>query len=74
MTAFTVPNGKHPNHANHSPAAAVADAVMRATGILALIGIAVIHLVQLVPTFEVTPLLGVAFVVLIAGALPWGPG
>jgi hypothetical protein len=35
-------------------------------------GIAVIHLVQLVPTFEATPLLGVAFVMLIAGALAVG--
>jgi hypothetical protein len=45
---------------------------MRATGILALMGIAVIHLVQLVPTFEATPLLGASFVVLIAGALAVG--
>jgi hypothetical protein len=45
---------------------------MRATGILALMGIAVIHLVQLVPTFKATPLLGGAFVVLIAGALAVG--
>jgi hypothetical protein len=72
MTAFTVPNGNHPNHAHHLSAAAVADAVMRATGILALLGIAVIHLVQVVPTFEATPLLGVAFVALITGALAVG--
>jgi hypothetical protein len=72
MTAFTMPNGDHPNHVHHLSAAAVADAVMRATGILALLGIAVIHLVQLVPTFEATPLLGVAFVGLIAGALAVG--
>jgi hypothetical protein len=53
-------------------ASAIADAVMRATGILALSGIAVIHLVQLVPTFQATPLLGAAFVVLIAGTLVVG--
>jgi hypothetical protein len=35
-------------------------------------GIAVIHLVQLVPTFEATPLLGGAFVLLIAGAVAVG--
>jgi len=52
--------------------AAVIDAVMRATAVLALMGIAVIHLVQLVPTFQATPLLGVAFVGLIAGALVVG--
>jgi hypothetical protein len=47
---------------------------MRATGILALMGIAVIHLVQLAPTFDAIPLLGGAFVVLIAGTLESGPG
>jgi uncharacterized membrane protein YeiB len=60
----------HPTHMSHSPS--VIDAVMRATGILALMGIAVIHLVQLVPTFEATPLLGGAFVLLIAGAVVVG--
>ena len=69
MTTFTMPNGKHQSHSNHWSGAAVADAVMRATGILGLMGIAVIHLVQLVPTFEATPLLGVAFVVLIAASM-----
>lgn len=42
---------------------------MRATGILALMGIAVIHLVQLIPTFQATPLLGVAFLALIGASL-----
>jgi hypothetical protein len=60
----------HPTQISHSPS--VTDAVMRATGILALMGIAIIHLVQLVPTFEATPLLGVAFVLLIAGAVAVG--
>jgi len=45
---------------------------MRATAILALMGIAVIHLVQLVPTFEQTPLLGAAFVALITGTVVVG--
>jgi hypothetical protein len=55
------------------PAAiAATDAVMRATGILALMGVAIIHLVQLVPTFRATPLLGVSFVALIMGALVVG--
>jgi uncharacterized membrane protein YeiB len=62
--------------ANHSPprplSAAVVEAVMRATALLALMGIAVIHLVQLVPTFQATPLLGGAFVVLIAGTVVVG--
>jgi hypothetical protein len=72
MTAFTVLNGNRPRHSSQSPAPAVVDAVMRATGILALMGIAVIHLVQLVPTFDATPLLGVSFVVLIVGTLAVG--
>ena len=50
----------------------VADAVMRATAVLALMGIAVIHLVQLVPTFQATPFLGAAFVALIVASLPVG--
>jgi hypothetical protein len=45
---------------------------MRATGVLLLMGIAVIHLVQLVPTFQSTPLLGVAFVALIVGSVVVG--
>jgi FtsH-binding integral membrane protein len=40
-------------------------AVVRTLGVVALAGISVIHLVQLVPTFRSTPLLGVAFVLLI---------
>jgi hypothetical protein len=57
---------------HHSISTAVADAVMRATALLALMGIAVIHLVQLVPTFQATPLLGAAFLALIAGTLVVG--
>ena len=45
------------------------DEILRSTAILALIGIAVIHFVQLVGTFKATPLLGVAFLLLIAACL-----
>lgn len=69
MSTFKAPAG---THSNHSLSTAVIDAVMRATAILALMGIGVIHLVQLVPTFEQTPLLGAAFVVLIVGTLVVG--
>jgi hypothetical protein len=69
MNPFETPEGVH----SGAPlSAAVADAVMRATGILALLGIAVIHLVQLVPTFQSAPVLGAAFVALIAGTLVVG--
>jgi NAD(P)-dependent dehydrogenase (short-subunit alcohol dehydrogenase family) len=60
------------NHSSYTMSKAVVDAVMRATALLALMGIAVIHLVQLVPTFEATPLLGAAFIALIAGTLVVG--
>jgi hypothetical protein len=57
---------------SYTPSSVVADAVMRATGILLLMGIAVIHLVQLVPTFQSTPLLGMAFVALTASSVAAG--
>jgi hypothetical protein len=60
------------DHAHHTISTAIVDAVMRATALLALMGIAAIHLVQLVPTFQATPLLGVAFVGLIAGTVAVG--
>ena len=47
----------------------VRDLILTAIGTLALATIAVIHLVQLVPTFKATPLLGAAFVLLIVGAV-----
>jgi hypothetical protein len=49
--------------------AAVTQAILRATGIVMLLGIAVIHVVQLVPTFQQTPLLGLAYVMLIIAAV-----
>ena len=52
--------------------AAVTHAMLRATGIVMLLGLAVIHVVQLVPTFQQTPLLGVAYVLLIIGTVVVG--
>jgi hypothetical protein len=69
MKRLKTPQG---NHLTHTSSTAVVDAVMRATGILLLMGIAVIHLVQLVPTFKSTPLLGLAFIPLIAGSVVVG--
>ena len=60
------------DHSTHTLSSAVIEAVLRATALLALMGIAIIHLVQLVPTFEQAPLLGGAFVALIAGTLVVG--
>jgi hypothetical protein len=45
------------------------DAVLRATGVVSLLGIGSIHFLQIVQTTEQTPLLGVAFLVLIAACL-----
>jgi len=52
--------------------AAITHAILRATGIVMLLGIAVIHVVQLVPTFQQTPLLGFAYVTLIIAAVAVG--
>jgi hypothetical protein len=46
--------------------------ILRATAIVLLMAIAVIHIVQIVPTFQATPALGVAFILLIAGAVVVG--
>jgi hypothetical protein len=45
---------------------AASEAMLRASAIMALFGIIVIHFVQLVPTFQTMPLLGVAYLGLIA--------
>lgn len=51
---------------------AVTHAMLRGIGIVMLLGIAAIHVVQLVPTFQQTPLLGVAFVMLVVAAVAAG--
>jgi hypothetical protein len=48
---------------------AVDAATLRATGVVALLGIGTIHFVQIVDTFQQTPLLGVAYVALIAACV-----
>lgn len=45
------------------------DAVLRASGVLSLLAIGAIHFLQIVPTTESTPLLGVSFLFLIAASL-----
>jgi lysylphosphatidylglycerol synthetase-like protein (DUF2156 family) len=46
--------------------------ILRATAIVLLMAIGVIHIVQIVPTFQATPALGVTFILLIAGAVVVG--
>ena len=48
---------------------AVDAAALRATGVVALLGIGAIHFLQIVETFQSTPLLGLAYVGLIAASL-----
>lgn len=47
----------------------VNEAVLRATAVLSLLAIGAIHFLQIVPTTEQTPLLGVSFLFLIAGSV-----
>jgi hypothetical protein len=51
------------------PALGANDAVLRATGVLSLLAIGAIHFLQIVPTTEQTPLLGVSFLFLIAACV-----
>jgi hypothetical protein len=45
------------------------DPVMRATAVLSLLAVGAIHFLQIVQTFQATPLLGVAFLVLIGASV-----
>jgi hypothetical protein len=45
------------------------DTVLRATAVVSLLAIGAIHFLQIVPTIEQTPLLGVSFLFLIAACL-----
>ena len=47
----------------------VTDAILRGTGVVLLMGLAIIHVVQIVPTIEQTPILGVAYLLLIAASI-----
>ena len=61
----------HRREANtREPNKFVADpTVLRATGVVALLAIGAIHFLQIVPTIEQTPLLGVGYVALIAASV-----
>src|SRR5579863_7565996 len=56
----------------HEPSHVATATILRATAIVLLMSIAVIHIVQLVPTFKATPALGVSFLLLIGGAVVVG--
>ena len=57
---------------DHATSHAITSAILRASGIVLLMSLAVIHIVQLDPTLQQTPLLGVAYVFLIAATVVVG--
>ena len=57
---------------DHATSHAITSGILRASGIVLLMSLAVIHIVQLVPTFQQTPLLGVGYVFVIAAAVVVG--
>lgn len=57
---------------DHATSHAITSAILRATGIVLLMSLAVIHVVQLVPTFQQTPVLGVGYLFVIAAAVVVG--
>jgi hypothetical protein len=57
---------------DHATSHVITSAILRASGVVLLMSLAVIHIVQLVPTLQQTPLLGVAYVFLIAATVVVG--
>ena len=57
-----------------APLSTADDAMLRAIGVLILLGIGAMHFLQIVTTFKATPLLGGAYVVLIAACVVVGGG
>src|ERR1700735_5648309 len=57
---------------DHMTSQAITSAVLRATGIVLLMSLAVIHIVQLVPTFQQSPLLGVGYLFVIGASVVVG--
>lgn len=57
---------------DHATSHAITSGILRATGIVLLMSLAVIHVVQMVPTFQQTPLLGVGYLFVIAATVVVG--
>ena len=53
-------------------AMATTEAILRALGVVTLMGLALVHIVQLVPTFQTMQLLGVGYLFLIFGTVVVG--
>jgi hypothetical protein len=56
----------------HQSAIATSDAILRTLGVVTLMGLALLHIVQLVPTFQTMQALGVGYLLLIAGTVVVG--
>jgi hypothetical protein len=52
---------------HHQSAVNISDSILRVLGVVTLMGLALDHIVQIVPTFQSQPLLGVGYLILIAG-------
>jgi hypothetical protein len=59
----------HPANKRKSNTFVADPTVLRATGVVALLAIGAIHFLQIVPTIEQTPLLGVGYVALIVASV-----
>jgi hypothetical protein len=59
-------------HRADQSAITTTDAILRALGVVTLMGLALVHIVQLVPTFQTMQLLGVGYLLLIAGTVVVG--
>jgi hypothetical protein len=57
---------------DHQSAIATADAILRVVGVVTLMGLALIHVVQLVPTFQTMQPLGVGYLLLIVSTIVVG--
>ena len=61
--------GEQRQHSTNVLSTASTDAVLRTTGVLALVGVALVHFVQIVETFNQDVWLGLAFVALIVASI-----
>jgi len=56
----------------HQTTVTTSDAILRVLGVVTLMGLALVHIVQLVPTFQTMQPLGVGYLFLIAGTVVVG--
>jgi hypothetical protein len=74
MPTELLPAQPRPDYAPRDPVKSTApdpvtEAMLRSTGLVMLMGVALIHLVQIVPTFQQSTLLGFSFLALMVGSV-----